>query len=112
MSTHSSLAVLAAGDPVENVKSWVIAILIGALYVAVIVGLVRSAFKFTPVAIIGGILLGAIILAAPFLVPAIATSVKDKSESGPTQPAADWMSSGDLFSGSGSATTTAPANGG
>lgn len=90
-------SMLAAGDPVENVKSWVIAILIGALYVAVIIGLVRSAFRFTPVAIIGGILLGAIILAAPFLVPMIATSVKDKAETHTDVP--DPTGAGNLFGG-------------
>lgn len=88
---------VAAGDPVENVKSWVIAILIGALYVAVIVGLVRSAFKFTPVAIIGGILLGAIIMSAPFLVPKIAGTVQDKSET-PSQ-APDPLNANSLLTG-------------
>lgn len=96
---------IAAGDPVENVKSWVIAILIGALYVAVIVGLVRSAFRFTPVAIIGGILLGAIILAAPFLVPMVANGIKDKANA-PTPAAVDPLNAGNLYGGGDPTPTT------
>lgn len=97
--------VLAAGDPVENLKSWVIAILVGALYVAVIVGLVRGAFKFTPVAIIGAILLGAIVMAAPFIIPKVADSVKAKSDA--TTPVPDPTGAGSLFSGNDPTPTSA-----
>lgn len=97
-----TITVLAAGDPVENLKSWAVALLLGLLFLAVILGLVRSAFKFTPIAIIGAILLGALVLASPFLIQKIGQTVSDHADTPTAPPAADFTNP---FTGGGTPTS-------